>query len=100
MDSNKVTVSKPKTAALFITVPLGTQLPTDASSELNEAFKIGYASEDGLVNENQSGKRQYQGVGRGHCLHTRAQRGGHVHLHADRGLNEEALKRRCTATPM
>ena len=53
MDSNKVTVSKPKTGGAIYRAPLGTQLPTDASSELNEAFKeLGYASEDGLVNEN------------------------------------------------
>lgn len=52
-----VGVGKPKaTGAIFI-APIGTILPSDASSDLNEAFKLlGYVSEDGvtLATENDS----------------------------------------------
>ena len=44
-DATKVTVSKPKTGGAIYRAPLGTSLPTDASSELDVAFKeLGYAS--------------------------------------------------------
>ncbi len=53
MDSTKVTVSKPKLGGAIYRAPLGSTLPTDASSALDAAFKeLGYASEDGLVNSN------------------------------------------------
>ncbi len=41
MDSNKGYGEQAENGGAIYTVPLGTQLPTDASSELNEAFKTG-----------------------------------------------------------
>lgn len=51
--SNNVTYSKPKVGGAVFTAPVGTPLPKDSTTELNEAFKcVGYISEDGVKNEN------------------------------------------------
>lgn len=53
MDAKNVSVGKPKKGGAIFRAPLGTTLPTDAKTELDEAFKaLGYCGEDGLVNEN------------------------------------------------
>lgn len=47
MDASKVTSAKPKVKGAIYNAPLGSTLPTDASSELDAAFKaLGYVSED------------------------------------------------------
>lgn len=53
VSSANVTAGKPKITGAIYRAPLGTALPTDAVTALNEAFKsMGYGSEDGLVNNN------------------------------------------------
>ena len=48
-----VTAAKPRTGGAIYRAPLGTTLPTDATTALAEAYKaLGYLSEDGLVNTN------------------------------------------------
>lgn len=52
-DVKNVTTAKPKVGGAVYSAPLNTILPTDATTELNEAFKpLGYISEDGMVNAN------------------------------------------------
>lgn len=52
-DTQNVSTAKPKIGGAIYTAPLGTEVPTDVTSELDESFKgLGYISEDGFVNTN------------------------------------------------
>lgn len=52
-DASNVTSSKPSVGGAVWVAPLKTEIPTDAKTPLNEAFKsLGYCSDDGLTNSN------------------------------------------------
>lgn len=52
-DVKNVTTAKPKVGGAVYSAPLGTALPTDATTALDTAFKsLGYISEDGMTNAN------------------------------------------------
>lgn len=51
-NSNNVSTGRPKVGGAVYRAPLGTALPTDATTALNTAFQcLGYLSEDGLKQE-------------------------------------------------
>lgn len=67
-DAKLVTVSKPKVGGAVWRAPLGTTLPTDATAELDKAFKsLGYISEDGMTNANSPESDSIKAWG-GDCL--------------------------------
>lgn len=52
-NASLVTVGKPRTGGSVFRAPLGTTVPTNATEQLNVAFKdLGFISEDGLKNAN------------------------------------------------
>ena len=52
-DAKNVSTAKPKIGGAIYSAPLGTALPTDATTALNVAFKnLGFISEDGMTNAN------------------------------------------------
>lgn len=52
-NTENVSVGKPKVGGAIFAAPVGTTLPTDATTTLDTAFAaLGYASEDGVTNNN------------------------------------------------
>ena len=63
-DAQNVSFGKPKATGAVFVAPAGTTLPTNATSDLDAAFKgLGYVSEDGLVNSVETDTEQINAWG-------------------------------------
>lgn len=80
------------TGALF-RAPIGTTLPTDASTDLNAAFKsLGYISEDGMTNSNSPSSNEIKSWGGVVVATVSAEKTDTFAVSLIEGTNIEALK--------
>lgn len=97
MDKNNVAVGKPKIGGAVFRAPLGTALPTDATTALAAAFaNVGYISNNGIVNANAVQKDEYRAWG-GDVVLTYTSENGYTdtfQMTAIETMNTETLKMR------
>ena len=63
-NASNVTSAKPKVGGGIFSAPLGTALPTDATTALNSAFKnLGFVSDDGVTNSDERSSDDIQAWG-------------------------------------
>jgi hypothetical protein len=88
-----VTTGKPKKAGAVYRAPLGTTLPTDASTALNSAFKcLGYVSEEGVKNNNSPESDSVKAWGGDTVLHVQTGKPDTFAFTLLEVMNEEVLK--------
>ena len=89
----KVTTGKPAKAGAIFFAPLGTTLPTDSDTALDNAFKaLGYVSEDGLTNDNSPESDQVKAWGGDTVLNMQTDRPDSFGLTLIEVLNADVLK--------
>lgn len=91
--TEKVTYSKPKVSGGIYRAPLGTKLPADAVSALDQAFKtLGYVSEDGVTNSNSPETSDTKAWGGAVVLSAQTSRADTFKVKLIEALNSEVLK--------
>lgn len=92
-DSTLVTAAKPKVGGAIFRAPLGTTLPTDATTALDPAFKsLGYNSEDGLTNANTPSVETVKAWGGDTVLYLQNEKEDTFQFTLIQGLDTEVLK--------
>lgn len=93
MEKKNVSAAKPKVGGAVHVAPVGTVLPTDAETELNELFKdLGYCSEDGVTNNNTPESENQQAWGGDNVLNLMTSKEDTFGLTLIESLNVDVLK--------
>lgn len=92
-NAQNVTTGKPKIGGSVFRAPLGTALPTDATTELNQAFiNQGYISDEGLTNANSPSSDKIKAWG-GDTVHSyQTEKPDKLKFKLIEALNVEVLK--------
>lgn len=92
-DVKNVTAAKPKVGGAVYSAPLGTELPKNATTPLNEAFKaLGYISDDGLSNTNSPDSDSVKAWGGDTVLTTQTEKEDTFSYTLIEALNVDVLK--------
>lgn len=92
-NAKKVTASKPKVGGAIFRAPIGTALPTDATTALNTAFKnLGYVSDSGIVNSGEITVEKVKAWGGDVVLSAQTEKTDTFKLTLIEGLNADVLK--------
>jgi len=88
-----VSTGKPKVGGAIYWAPIGSTLPTDSTTALDNAFKcLGFASEDGLTNDNAPSSDKVKAWGGNTVLNMQTDRPDTFGVTLIEALNEDVLK--------